>query len=74
MKHEINDWHPADVKAGLAKKGYSFARIAREQGLASVTPNNVLRRHYPRIEAIVAEILGVAPQDIWPSRHPRKAA
>lgn len=63
------DWHPADIKAALEKKSVSFAAIARREGLKRRSPADVLRRGWRRMEAIVAEILGVSPEDIWPSRY-----
>lgn len=63
------DWHPADIKAALAKKGYTFARIARENGYCSRSPNTVLWRGWKPMERIVADIIGVPPERIWPSRY-----
>lgn len=64
------DWHPADIKAALEKRGWTFARIAREHGYTCVaTPCDVLRKPYAIMEQIVAGIIGVRPQDIWPSRY-----
>ncbi|MGE4545797.1 MAG: transcriptional regulator [Pedobacter sp.] len=63
------DWHPADIKAALAKKGFTFARIAREHGYRSNSPNSVLWTRWRPMERIVADIIGVAPEDIWPSRY-----
>jgi Ner family transcriptional regulator len=65
-------WHPADIKAALAKKGYSFARIAREYGFVRNSPNTVLQRPWSHMEKIVAEIIGVRPSEIWPSRYDQK--
>lgn len=62
-------WHMADIKARLAKKGYSFARIAREYGYADRSPNTVLWRPWSTMEQIVAEIVEVKPQTIWPGRY-----
>jgi len=63
------DWHPADIKAALAKKGYTFARIAREHGYCSNSPNSVLWVGWKPMERIVADIIGVKPEEIWPSRY-----
>lgn len=63
------DWHPADVKAALAKRGYTFARIAREHGYHPRSPNTVLWRGWRPMERIVADIIGVEPETIWPSRY-----
>jgi len=64
------DWHPADIKAALAKSGYTFALIARENGYkGSRSTSNVLRLQWPRMEAIVGKILDLHPMEIWPSRY-----
>ncbi len=66
---EKTDMHPADIKAALAKKGYTFARIAREHGYAPNSPNAVLNRSWPAVEEIVGRILRKSPRSIWPSRY-----
>ena len=66
------DWHPADIKAAMDKKGYSFARIAREYGYVRNSPNMVLRKAWPIMERIVAKIVGVKPAVIWPGRYDRR--
>lgn len=64
------DWHPADIKAAMAKRGYSFARLSREMGYkARNVPNQVLIRPYPKIEQAVAKVIGVPAECIWPSRY-----
>lgn len=72
-QQQPQDWHPADIKAALAKAGgYTFARIAREHGYASNAPNSVLHKPWSHMEQIVADIIGVRPADIWPSRYDRR--
>ena len=44
------DWHPADIIAGLRKKGTSLAEVSRRAGLASSTLANELTRSRPRGE------------------------
>ncbi|WP_213193770.1 helix-turn-helix domain-containing protein [Klebsiella aerogenes] len=63
------DWHPADIIAGLRKRGTSLAAVSRQAGLASSTLANALVRHWPKGERLIAEELGVAPEQIWPSRY-----
>ncbi|AXC79363.1 transcriptional regulator [Salmonella enterica subsp. arizonae] len=65
------DWHPADIIAGLRKRGTSLAALSRQSGLASSTLANALTRHWPKGERLIAEALGVAPEKIWPSRYLR---
>ena len=66
---EPQDWHPADIKAALSTKGWTLGSIAREFGYARTSPPVVLRRPWLRMEAILAQLLGVNPWDIWPSRY-----
>jgi len=61
------DWHPADIIAGLHKKGTSLAALSRKSGLSSATLANALTRPWPKGEYLIAEELGVHPSVIWPS-------
>ncbi|ECG1893531.1 transcriptional regulator [Salmonella enterica subsp. enterica] len=58
------DWHPADIIAGLRKKGTSLAAVSRKAGLSSSTLSNALTRHWPKGERLIAEELGVTPEQI----------
>lgn len=64
-----SDWHPADIIAGLRKRGTSLAALSRQAGLVSSTLANALNRRWPKGERLIAEALGVAPEQIWPSRY-----
>ncbi|WP_213989971.1 helix-turn-helix transcriptional regulator [Sodalis sp. dw_96] len=66
---EQHDWHPADIIAGVRKKGTSLAAISRSAGLASSTLANTLTRHWPKGERLISEVLGKRPEEIWPSRY-----
>ncbi|MEX0549327.1 helix-turn-helix domain-containing protein [Raoultella terrigena] len=63
------DWHSADIIAALKKRGTSLSAVSRSSGLASSTRANVLIRHWPKGERLIAEALGIAPEQIWPSRY-----
>ncbi|EDO5575234.1 transcriptional regulator [Salmonella enterica subsp. enterica serovar Bareilly] len=63
------DWHPADIIAGLRKRGTSLAALSRQAGLESSTLANALNRRWPKGERLIAEALGIAPEQIWPSRY-----
>lgn len=65
------DWHSADIIAALRKRGTSLAALSRQAGLASSTLANALNRHWPKGERLIAEALGVTPEQIWPSRYLR---
>lgn len=63
------DWHSADIIAALKKRGTSLSAVSRNSGLASSTLANALTRRWPKGERLIAEALGVAPEQIWPSRY-----
>ncbi|EKO3777767.1 helix-turn-helix domain-containing protein [Vibrio metschnikovii] len=69
--NEINtaDWHRADVKAALEKKGMTLTSLALARGLRPGTLSNVFRVNYPKAQRIIAEAIGVPPETIWPSRY-----
>lgn len=63
------DWHRADILAAVRKKKKSLAALSREHNLSSGTLINALQRHWPRGEEIISEAIGVAVEEIWPSRY-----
>ncbi|EJX0634347.1 helix-turn-helix domain-containing protein [Salmonella enterica] len=69
MQHK--DWHPADIIAALKKRGTSLSAVSRNAGLASSSLSNAFHRHWPKGERLIAEALGVSPEQIWPSRYNR---
>lgn len=66
---KLVDWHPADIIAGLRKRGTSLAAESRKHGLSSSTLANALSRPWPKGEAIIATVLETEPWLIWPSRY-----
>lgn len=69
MESNFIDWHPADIIAGLRKKGTSMAAESRRNGLSSSTLANALSRPWPKGEMIIAKATGTDPRVIWPSRY-----
>lgn len=61
------DWHPADVKAALEKRGVSLRQLAHAHGYSHF--QRVLTTHWWAAEQIVAATLGMQPAEIWPSRY-----
>lgn len=61
------DWHPADVKAALEKKGVSLRKLAKTHGYSHF--QRVLTTHWWAAEQIVAAALGLRAEEIWPSRY-----
>lgn len=63
------DWHRADIVAALKRKGWSVASLSREVGLANSTLYTALIRPYPKGEQIIANALGIKPEEIWAKRY-----
>ncbi|MEC4725657.1 helix-turn-helix domain-containing protein [Shewanella sp. D64] len=63
------DWHNADIKAALEKKGITLAGLARMYRIAPTTLRTTLVRRYRFGEKIIAKHIEVTPQTIWPSRY-----
>lgn len=69
-KSSQQDWHPADIKAALHKKGITLSGIAEAYGLtSSSTLSSTFTRSYPLNEKRIADAVGVHPKVIWPSRY-----
>lgn len=63
------DWHPADIKAALEKKGWSLRRLSQHNGYNPNMLKAALARPYPNAERLIAGAIGVSPETIWPSRY-----
>jgi Ner family transcriptional regulator len=63
------DWHPADVLAGLKKRGHSLAGLSVAHGYHPTAAGKALKRPWPALEVIISGALGLAPVTIWPSRY-----
>lgn len=68
-KASAKDWHSADIKAALAKAGWSMRQLGIENSVTGETIRRALRTPYPKSERIIADAIGVDPTVIWPSRY-----
>jgi Ner family transcriptional regulator len=68
-KPASQDWHKADIKAALEKRGYTLRRLSAERGWSESYLRGALWASTPKAQAILAEVIGVAPHHIWPSRY-----
>ncbi len=64
-----SDWHPADVLAALKKRGRTLAGLSTAHGYHPTAAGKALKAPWPALEAIIAREIGLAPQEIWPSRY-----
>ncbi|HDL1183809.1 TPA: helix-turn-helix domain-containing protein [Mannheimia haemolytica] len=62
------DWHRADILAELRKKGWSIRSLAKAGNVSPNTLKTVLDKPYPKMERLVANAIGVAPEVIWAAR------
>jgi len=64
------DWHKADIKSALEKRGLTLKGLALKNGYRSVdAAAQALQHPYPKMERIIAKALDVSPESIWPSRY-----
>lgn len=68
-KRSGSDWHPWDIKATLGKKGYTLRKVSTENHYCITAASDALRKPWPKLERIIADIIGEEPWDIWPSRY-----
>lgn len=69
---ERQDLHPAEIVAKLHMAGLSIRSLSIANGLHPNTLADTIRRRYPRGERIIARALQMKPEDIWPSRYPKR--
>lgn len=70
MKKRKQDMHRADIIAAIRKRGKNLTQLSVEAGLHPRTLGNALERKYPKGEKIIGDFIGLAPEEIWPSRYP----
>lgn len=64
------DWHQADVLAALKKNGWSLRALSKAHGYKNLsTLGQVFVGRWPKGQAIIADAIGVPPEEIWPSRY-----
>lgn len=68
-KSTPQDWHRADIKAALEKAGWSLQRLSRANGYQTGSLRMALRVPWPKAEALIAAVIEITPQTIWPSRY-----
>lgn len=69
MKKSKKDLHRAFIIAMIKEKGKTLSQLSIEAGLHPRTLGNVLDRKYPKGERIIADFVGMKPEDIWPTRY-----
>ena len=67
---EKRNWHPEQVKAEVRiRTGKSLSQVSLDNGLPEYACRTALYRTcYVDAELVIADILGLSPRQIWPSR------
>ncbi|EAN6190378.1 DNA-binding protein [Salmonella enterica] len=68
-----HDWPPEIIKARLHMAGLSFRSVSVEAGYSKDSLKSVLRTPCRPYQQIIADALGVTPEEIWPSRYQVKS-
>lgn len=64
------DWDRLRIRRALKDVGYTIRRIGVEVGYGYPdSARAVFRTAMPPAERKIAEVLGLKPKDIWPSRY-----
>ena len=69
MKKSKKNMHRAYIIAAMREKGSTLAQLSIDAGLHPRTLGNALERKYPKGEKIIADFIGIPPQEIWPERY-----
>lgn len=62
-------WHNADIVAALKRKGFTQRALSIKSGLSPSAVSVALAKPWPRVEQIIADAIGVPPDQIWPPRY-----
>lgn len=74
-KPVTNDWHSAYVIAALKVEGWSLRALAKKHGnKRESTLYNALHYGSRTGEKLIAQTLGIRPEEIWPSRYENSIA
>lgn len=69
MKKSKKNMHRAYIIAAIREKGSTLAQLSVDAGLHPRTLGNALERKYPKGEKIIADFIGMQPEEIWPERY-----
>lgn len=63
------NWTKEKIIFELHSRNITLSSLSKQAGLAPNTLRNALRVKYPKAEAIIANAIGVPPQEIWAERY-----
>jgi lambda repressor-like predicted transcriptional regulator len=57
------------IRYQLAMRLVTVASLAKKLGISPEAAQTAFRRSYPRVEAVIAEAIGMNPSELWPERY-----
>ena len=66
------DWPWYRVKAAVEAKNKTLSAVAIANGLSPSAVHKVKQIPIPRVQKILAEVIGHSPQAVWPTRYDRR--
>lgn len=69
----IQDWTRDQILLALKQRGWSLRRLSLHHGYSASALSQALARPWPKGERLIAEALGISPQNIWPHRYAKRA-
>lgn len=63
------DWPPAQIVAAVRMKGTNLRQLSIKNSYCESAGRVALQKPWPKVERIIADCIGVAPHEIWPTRY-----
>ncbi|MDV7341010.1 helix-turn-helix domain-containing protein [Terasakiella sp. A23] len=61
--------HKEEIKAKIRMTGWTMVGLSRHWGFHWTAINTCLRNPWPTVEAKIAKLIKMEPQEIWPDRY-----
>ena len=70
--NESVEWTRATIVAAIKNKGHTLTGLAKINGYSSASISVCLCKPWPKVEKIIARVIGVPAHIIWPPRYDHK--
>jgi Ner family transcriptional regulator len=71
MNHDLS---PENVKKLITATGITLSELGIQNGFSHAAVSITLKRRQPFVQQIIADRVGMRPQDIWPSRYDKNGS
>lgn len=66
------EWTKATIVAAIKNKGHTLTELSRKNGYSPAAINVCLCKPWPKVQEIIAQVIGVPAHVIWPPRYDHK--